>query len=187
MRWSRLFDDLEAQLAMEERETLRSEVAEHVRAERARLSLVDRLVTGLEAPVSLTVRGSGVLEGRLREVGADWCVLHTGVLGPQRRRDVLVPLAAVLAVTGLPLRADQREGSAQRRLTLRHALRALSRDRAAVRLTDVEGAHLTGTIDRVGLDHLDLADHADDEPRRPRAVRSWQSVPFAALGCVRQL
>lgn len=178
MRWSRFFDDLEAQLAMQDQADVAAEAAEHARAARSRTLLVERLVASGAARLTLTIRGSGKLSGVLSEVGSDWCVLHTEVIGPQRRQDVLVRLPAVLGVTGLPVQVDQREGAGQRRFSLGSALRALSRDRAVLQLTDVEGAHLTGTIDRVGADYLDLADHAADVPRRADAVRSWHSVPL---------
>jgi hypothetical protein len=56
-----------------------------------------------------------------------------------------------------------------------------------LRLTDVGGGQQSGTIDRVGRDYVDLADHAADLPRRAEAVRSWHSVPLWALATVRQI
>lgn len=187
MRWSLLFDDLEAQLAEVDRVELGLEVAEHVRAERGQVALADRLAASVGATVRLRVRGAGTVAGALVEVGSGWCVLQTSAAGPERRRPVLVALPAVSTLGGLPVRADRPATHAPRRLDLRHALRALSRDRAVVRLVDVDGADLTGTIDRVGLDHLDLADHPDDVPRRPGAVRLHHAVPFTAVAAVRQV
>ena len=187
MRWTRLFDDLEAQLAGQERAELALEVAEHVRAERGQVSLLDRLLVSGGAAVSLRVRGVGPVCGTVAEVGSGWLVLRAPAGGADRSRDLLVPLTAVLMATGLPARSDGRDALAQRRLDLRHALRALSRDRAVVRLTDVEGGQVTGTIDRVGLDHLDLADHPDDVPRRGPAVRQTHALPFDAVATVRQI
>ncbi len=187
MRWTRLFDDLEAQLAGQERTELASEVADHVRAERGQVSLLDRLLASAGAQVALRVRGVGPVRGTVAEVGAGWLVLRTPAAGADRRRDVLVPLSAVLMATGLANRSESRQSLAPRRLDLRHALRALSRDRAVVRLTDVEGGQVTGTIDRVGQDHLDLAEHPDDVPRRNPAVRHTHVLPFHAVATIRQI
>src|SRR6478736_106449 len=44
-----------------------------------------------------------------------------------------------------------------------------------------DGPRLLGTIDAVGADHLDLAEHPDGLPRRRENVRAVATVPFAAL------
>lgn len=186
MRWHRLFDDLGAQLAALELQERTAEVAEHVRAERGQVELVHRLAAEPTAPLRLRVRGVGWLDTELTDVGRDWVLAHSSGSG-RTGRELLVPLAAVLAAEGLATRADAREQVASRRFGLRHALRAVSRDRARVRIHDVEGDHLTGTIDAVLADHLDLARHADDEPRRSAAVRGRVSLPYAALALVRRL
>ncbi|MGD8199816.1 hypothetical protein ACQE98_04050 [Ornithinimicrobium sp. W1679] len=186
MRWDDLFEDLGAQLELMERQELAAETAEHVRAERGRVRLTDRLVAGTEEPLRLRVRGCGWLEARLRDVGTDWLLLEQGG-GQQPGQELIVPTAAVTAVEGLTRRADVGEAVGSRRFGLRHALRAVSRDRAVVRLHDVDGDHVTGTLDRVLADHCDLTRHADDEPRRPSATRGVLSVPYAALALVRRL
>lgn len=48
-------------------------------------------------------------------------------------------------------------------------------------LTDASGQVVTGTIDVVGADFLDLAEHALGESRREENVRGRQTVPFAAV------
>jgi hypothetical protein len=40
---------------------------------------------------------------------------------------------------------------------------------------------LTGTIDRVGSDHIDVAVHADDVPRRNRSVTGVRSILTNAI------
>ena len=68
--------------------------------------------------------------------------------------------------------------------SLGYALRALSRDRATVQVSVQGGGPLLGTIDAVGADHLDLAEHLDGLPRRRENVRAVATVPFAALVAV---
>lgn len=187
MRWSDLFDDLEAQLAALERAELVGEIAEHTRAERGRVSLTDRLMAMTEAPVEVLVAGGERLGGEVADVAEEWFVVRgrRGISG--RGEEVLVRTQAVLALQGLGERAEPGGGGVRRRFDLRLALRAVSRDRAVVRVSDVVGGRTTGTIDRVGRDHLDLGVHPEDLPRRATALRTTTVVPFAALATVRRL
>lgn len=187
MRWTRLFDDLEAQLGEQERAELLGEVAEQTRAHQGQVVLDDRLAADLGHRMEVRVRGGTVLGGVLAELGAGWLVVQLDVQGSERHRFVLVNSAAVVSVTGLTGRADPHHGVGQRRLDLRHALRAISRDRALCRIRDVDGGQVTGTIDRVGRDHLDVSDHPEDVPRRRTQVRRVICVPFTALVTVRQV
>ncbi|MGB7819153.1 MAG: hypothetical protein WBL35_10560, partial [Ornithinibacter sp.] len=68
-----------------------------------------------------------------------------------------------------------------RRFGLGYALRALSRDRATVAVSLLGVPAVIGTIDAVGADHLDLAEHHEGEVRRPENVRRTLALPFAAL------
>lgn len=183
MRWTELFDDLEAQLAAQQAAELRGEVVEHTRAALGRVTLGERYLADLGREVRLVLRGGPVLEGMIDEVGQEWIVL--GQHGSARTRESLVVTANVVTVQGLSGRSDPgRAGQVQRSLGLRQVLRALSRDRSVVRVHLIEGATLTGTIDRVGADHLDLSAHPVDLPRRTREVQSRVTVPYAALACV---
>lgn len=180
MRWSDLFDDLEAQLAAQEAAELRGEVVEHTRASLGRVTLGERYLADLGQTLQVVLRGGAVVEGTLAEVGQEWIVL--GHQTSSRPRESLVVTANVVTVRGLSGRSDPgRAGQVQRRLGLRHVLRAVSRDRSVVRVHLVEGATLTGTIDRVGADHLDLSAHPADLPRRTREVQSRITVPYPAL------
>jgi hypothetical protein len=118
------------------------------------------------------------LRGVLSDVGDGWLLL-----GAEGGRPALVPLTAVTAVTGVGPRAS--EAGLARRFGLGYALRGLSRDRAVVALTDTTGAVVTGTIDGVGSDCLDLTEHAPDQLRRPENVTGRLLVPFSAVACLR--
>ncbi|HST86493.1 MAG TPA: hypothetical protein VLL08_32445 [Kineosporiaceae bacterium] len=176
MRWERLFDDLEAQLEAEERTAAEGEIADLVRAERARLAVVDRLKAHLGEPLTWAlVTGEPALTGRLLDVGADWVLVATA------SGESLIPIGAVQSITGLSRFTAPEAGEVARRLGIGVILRGLSRDRAVVGIRLKGDQRVTGTIDRVGVDHCDLAVHPEDEPRRERAVREVRCVLLPAI------
>jgi hypothetical protein len=179
MRWDDLFTDLESQWDAEQRRELDAEVADRTRRERATVGLADRLAAAGSRSLVVTLGDGSRLGGTVVEVGDGWFLL-----GEPGRQPCLVPVAAVVAVTGLAARAVV-AGAVRRSFGLGYALRGLSRDRSVVALTDVTGAVCTGTVDAVGSDHLELAEHAADLPRRPENVTGARVVPFAAVVVVR--
>jgi hypothetical protein len=182
VRWEALFGDLEAQAEHLAAAELQAEVADRTRREVGLLRLVDRLREVAGHPLSVTVWGAGAVHGRLLDVGSDWLLLEeTG------QREVLLPFTAVLGITGLGARsaAPGSEGEIGRRLDLRWALRGLARDRAGVSVVLRDGSSVGGTIDRVGADHLDIAEHAPGEARRAGAVRQVRVVPLPAIALLR--
>lgn len=187
MRWHRLFDDLEAQLDLLTRQEREADIAEHTRAERGQVALTHRLTAALGQRLRLKVWGLGWLSVELLDVGDGWLLVETEAQTTGRGRELVVPLGALLGVELLGRAVDARESVASRRFGLVRALRAVSRDRAVVRVHDRSGDHVTGTIDRVLADHLDVTRHADDEARRPTATRGVVTVPYAALAAVRRL
>ena len=178
MRWEGLFDDLEGQLAAEERRERDAEVADRTRAERARVALAERYAAGRGSDLTLTTVTGATVEGRLRDLGADWVLLRE-----PSGREVLVATAAVVGVVGLTRRSEQ--AVMARRFAMGYALRALSRDRAPVSVTDSSGANVGGTIDAVGLDWCEVSEHPLDEPRRSATVRGRRVIPTAAVVTVR--
>src|SRR6476661_4720703 len=167
MRWDALFADLAAQWDAESRRELDAEVADRTRRERATVGLYERLASAGADPVTVSLRTGVTMRGRVADVGDGWLLLAAPVDGPvgPSSAPVLIPFGAVMAVTGLSARVG---GDAPgRRFGLGYALRGVSRDRSVVLLTDLAGAVVSGTIDAVGRDVLELSEHAADLPRRP--------------------
>jgi hypothetical protein len=182
VRWERLFDDLEAQLELARGEEFAAEVSDRTRRELAQVGLVDRLRRSIGTPIELTVAGAGRLHGAVRRVGRGWLLVELAS-GPQ----ALVTDPAILAVSGLPIAAVEPAavGLVESRLDFGYMMRAVARDRAQVTAVLRDGSSYVGTVDRVGADFADLAEHAVGEPRRAGAVSALRTLPFAALAIVR--
>lgn len=189
MRWDSFFQDLEDQLSAEwdaERAALDSE-AERLRI--ARLPLRDRLraLSGPDDPLAVELADGTRHELTIAAVGADWVAARSRLSSGGM---MLVPLAAISAVgVGEPalLRSARAAAAPDRmadRITFGFALRDLARRRVPVTLGVIGGRAVTGTLDRVGADHLDLALHALDEPRRPGEVAGFRMVPTTAVSWV---
>ncbi|TPW73592.1 hypothetical protein [Schumannella sp. 10F1B-5-1] len=196
MRWDRLFDDLESQLEQEldaERSDL---IAEEERLRLGRLALRDRLTEMVRADagaeLDLLLRDGTRVVLAVGSTGRDW------IAGELRddtrvRASCILPLAAVGAVVprgdqlavslGAPPLGDP-QPSLSARLGLGYVLRELSRRRSPVDLVTGWG-RMHGTIDRVGRDHLDLAEHDPGAHRRLGAVRRTLLLPFGELLLVR--
>ncbi|XAS75922.1 hypothetical protein V3G39_14900 [Dermatophilaceae bacterium Sec6.4] len=179
MRWTDLFADLEAQLAESDRQELMGQVADRTRRERAAVSWADRAATRIGLPVGLTT-AIGPLTGVLQDLGSDWLLIEE-----DQRGSAVVPFGAVLSITGLGTRSEV-GGHLGRRFGVGVALRAVARDRCAVAVHDNGGNVFTGTIDGVGSDHLQIAEHPADSIRRARALTGHRTVPFRAIAILRR-
>lgn len=178
VRWDDLFGDLSAQWEAQARRELDSEVADRTRRERATIGLHERLAGAGSATLGIGLRSGARLSGSVVDVGDGWVLLGSSGALP-----ALVPFTAVTAVTGLSERAA---GPASgRAFGLGYALRGLSRDRAVVALTDLTSTVVTGTIDGVGADLLELSEHAADLPRRRENLTGRRLVPFSAIVVLR--
>lgn len=182
MRWDRLFDDLEAQAAASAALELAEEVGERTRIEQGRQPLLDRLRAARGAAVELGCGGER-LAGTVQRVAADALVLQDTSAG-----EVLVALGAVDWVLGLGRAAVAPDaGRVAAGFGLRSLLRGVARDRAPVRIRLRDGAGVSGTLDAVGQDWLEIAEHPPDEPRRSTSVSRIRAVALAAVTTVRLL
>lgn len=179
MRWTYLFDDLESQLLSLTEAERDGEVAERTRIEAGRLTLLDRLRGATGHAISLRCTGAGPCNGRLGRVGRDWLLVvePTGA-------ETLVPLESVLGVGGLGRHSSAPAGALE--LSLRSVLRGIVRDRAPVRLILGDGTPVDGTLDRVGADFVEVAEHPIGEPRRPGVVHAVRTVPLGGIGVLRR-
>ncbi len=182
MRWQQLFADLEARFVAEQEAVEHGDASSRARHEIGALRLTDRLGGALGSPVVLHCRGAARVSGVLAEVGSDWLLLVD-----EQGRECLVAMSAVMAVGGLGRRSTKAHdsGPVRARLDLRRALRGLARDRAGVHVVLDDGTALDGTIDRVGADYVELAEHPTDLPRRAEAVQGVRAVVIDAVVVVR--
>ena len=197
MRWDNLFDDLESQLEQELGAEEVDLLAEEERLRLGRLTVRDRVVgmtrlgEGGPERLRLALHDGSLITVAVGSVGRDWIA---GELIGARRGSCVIPLAAVAGVlptaeqlerSGGPEQAVEAAVALSARLGLAFVLRDLCRRRAAVELSTASEERLHGTIDRVGRDHLDLAEHEAGVPRRAAAVDRIRILPLGELLLVR--
>jgi hypothetical protein len=182
VRWDRLFADLETQLDAAADDELNAEVAERTRREFASTSLDGRLRAAAGRVVELSVAGVGVIIGEVRRVGPGWLLLDVPGGLP-----AVISTRVIQAARDLPVatREMSAESVAAQEVGLAHVLRVLARDRTSTTVVMADGATLTGTIDRVGTDYLDLAEHSLDEPRRSSVIRGVRTLALPAVAALR--
>ncbi|MBB3086088.1 hypothetical protein [Geodermatophilus sabuli] len=184
MRWQQLFADLAAEFEAAETAAERAEDGSRRRAELGAVRFAERVAGSAGMRIAVRCRGAGDVAGTLADVGSDWLLLVD-----DGRREVLVALAAVRSVAGLgrATALPEPERAVRGRLDLRRALRGLARDRAVVQVVLDDGSVYGGTVDGVGADYVELAEHDVDQPRRAGAVRGVRAVVLPAVAVVRTL
>jgi hypothetical protein len=182
-RWEALFADLEGQAAVLDAAERAVEVEERTRIEAGRIRMLDRLRPAVAATVRLRCIGDDGVTGRLTRVGPDWLLV-----ADEAGREAVAVTAAVLSLSGLSRLSavPESESVVESRLGLRHVLRGIARDRSAVRISLIDGTAIDGTIDRLGADFVEVAQHAAGELRRRDQVRDVVLVPLSALAVVRR-
>lgn len=183
MRWDALFNDMEAQFAEGDTLSMEAEISERARAEAAGMGVADRLRGSVGTLVKVHLESGAVFEGTLTYAGADAFVLN------DKRHQVMIPHGAVSRYAGLGRFSVGEPSIVRSRIGLSNALRALARDRSeltvALRGGDMRDSGVTGVIDRVGLDYIDLAGIRPGEARRALHVGQVSTIPFSALAAIR--
>jgi hypothetical protein len=194
MRWDHLFDDLAGQLEHELQSEQSDLQLEEERLRLGRLPLRERLaalrasIDPSFATVRLRLRTGELHEVRLVTVGRDW--LAGDLEGAPGKHQAIIPMPAIdsLLLTAqqasVSLDAFTPASELAARLGIAFLLRDLCRRRVGVTLVTAT-ASASGTIDRVGRDHVDLAVHDLDAPRRASAVEHVRVVGFDQLLLVR--
>jgi hypothetical protein len=197
VRWDNLFDDLEGQLEHELHAEAIDLRAEEERLRLGRLSIRDRLTSLARSGGRQNARmlrivlttGEGVTV-RPSAFGKDWLtgdlIDHTAT-----RAQCVLPLTAIAAVVlaehDVADSLDSPIESAAQvvdRIGLPFVLRDLCRRRKSVDVHTATG-RLSGTIDRVGRDHFDLAVHPPGTERRRSDVEHYRLVPLSQLQFIR--
>lgn len=183
MRWDGLFADLDAQIEALQIAERGAEIDDRTRYESGQLALTDRLRPAIGGQVRLRCAGGVAVGGRLDRVHPEW-LLVTEPAG----REALVATATVRSIGGLGPWSATPGGQSQvdARLGLRYALRTIARDRSAVRIQLQDGDVVDGTLDRIGADFAELAEHPAGELRRRDEVTGFVTLPFAAIVAVRR-
>lgn len=175
----RVFEDLEAEFEAGLRREAEQEATAAVRAEVGTTPLWEQLArrAGAQAVVRA---GSRLLRGTLAASYPDFLVLQAND-GAQHL--VRFQAASVALPPGRATLRPPPDGT-RRRYNLALALRELARRREPVRVELADGGTAEGTIEAVGSDYLELAEHEVGEARREAAVTARRFVAFAAIALV---
>jgi hypothetical protein len=173
---------LEAEWDQGEADELAAEVADRIRGELARSTLGSRLLPLVGRPLSLGLLAGVAVRGVLVGIGPDWVLVREDVA-----RECVIPMSSVLWVEGLSRASATFTGAVAARTTLAMMLRRVVIDRASVAVVLVDGSVLTGVLDRVGADYVELALVAAGEFRRAGAVSGVRAIPLSAVVLVRRV
>lgn len=176
-RFDALLAGIEAEAEAADAAALDADIAEVERAARAESRLLDRLRA--QHQVSLEVVGGGMVSGVVAMVGRDVVVVAA------EDGDWAIAAWGIAAVVNPAWGADLPRGASER-LGLASVARSWARQRDVVRVVRMGAAPLDGTIDAVGADHLDLAEHDPGEPRHPDAVRRQVTIPLGSVSALRR-
>jgi hypothetical protein len=176
----RLFDDLEAAFEAGLRREAEQEALAAVRAELGTTVLWEQLARRVGAQTTV-LAGARVLRGINVASYPEFLVLR-GDDGTEHL--VRYGPAVSIALPAEPLGLQPTSTPSARRYQFTLALRELARRREPVRIELADAGGVDGTIEAVGSDYLEVAEHDPGEARRRAAVRSRRFIGFAAVVAV---
>ncbi len=180
-RLYRLFSELEGEFDEGLRLEDEQAAVEAIRAQVGETALWEWLAR--RVGWSVVVRAAGrVLHGTLAASYQDFCVLQGD--GEASHLVRLGPATSISVPAGQhrDLQPAPRTTAVQYRLAL--ALRELARRREPVGVVLLDGDEVGGTIEAVGRDFVEVAEHDPGEARREAVVRARRLVSLEALALV---
>ena len=176
----RVFDELEAEFEAGLRLEAEQESIAAVRAELGATVLWEQLArrVGMETVVRA---GPRTFNGTIVASYPEFLVVRTADGAEQ-----LIRLGPAVSIALAPESPSLRPtpDAATRRYQFGLALRELARRREPVRVLLGDASSCDGTIEAVGSDYLEIAEHDLGEARRRGAVRARRFVAFAAVVAV---
>lgn len=159
-----------------------AEIADRTRAERATVTVADRLRAATSQSVSVRVAGVGVLQGRVSRVAGIWLLLVTAA-----DTEWLVARTAVMGVVGLTPHAVKCRSGVDAGLGWPSTWRVLARDRARVQVVRTDASAVTGVPEKVGRDYVELRVGGLDLTLSPAQSRAapCEVVPYDSIAAVR--
>jgi hypothetical protein len=176
----RVFDELEGEFEAGLRQEAEQEALAAVRAEVGATVLWEQLARRIGRETTV-LAGARAFRGVVVASYPEFLVLRA-VDGTEHL--IRYGPAASVALSAEPPALRPAPPAAARRYQFALALRELARRREPVRVELVQGARCDGTIEAVGSDYLEVAEHDLGEARRRAAVRARRFVGFAAVVAV---
>jgi hypothetical protein len=175
-----VFDELEAEFEEGLRQEAEQQTVAAVRAELGATVLWEQLARRVGTEM-VAFAATQVLRGSAVASYPEFLVLR-GADGAEHL--IRYGPAVSVALLAEPAALRPTPGPAARRHRLALALRELARRREPVRVHLVDGTAVGGTIEAVGSDYLEVAEHDLGEARRRPAVRARRFIGFAAVAAV---
>ena len=179
-RFGRLFEELEGEFAAELRLEDEQGATQALRAQLGATVLWEHLARRVGWQVVIRVPGR-VLHGTLVASYVDFCAVQAEGAPP-----IWSASARVCPSACRPARTGAAAGPSPSRtaVPMGLALRELARRREPVMAVLVDGSEVGGTIEVVGQDYVEVAEHDPGEARRETAVRARRVLPMETLTLV---